>query len=102
MKRIIIIGSLVSCALLALTGEVQAQSGIEQVLKNIEANNKELQANAQLITSQSWKPKRTITCRTRHYHTPTFGERKIKTKRSANLWCRKVSTFRACMPPATS
>ena len=48
MKRIIIIGSLVSCALLALTGEVQAQSGIEQVLKNIEANNKELQANAQL------------------------------------------------------
>ena len=42
MKRIIIIGSLVSCALLALTGEVQAQSGIEQVLKNIEANNKEL------------------------------------------------------------
>ena len=50
MKRIIIIGSLVSCALLALTGEVQAQSGIEQVLKNIEANNKELQANAQLIT----------------------------------------------------
>ena len=30
MKRIIIIGSLVSCALLALTGEVQAQSGIEQ------------------------------------------------------------------------
>ena len=52
MKRIIIIGSLVSCALLALTGEVQAQSGIEQVLKNIEANNKELQANAQLITSQ--------------------------------------------------
>ena len=51
MKRIIIIGSLVSCALLALTGEVQAQSGIEQVLKNIEANNKELQANAQLILS---------------------------------------------------
>ena len=33
MKRIIIIGSLVSCALLTLTGEVQAQNGIEQVLK---------------------------------------------------------------------
>lgn len=57
MKRIIIIGSLVSCALLALTGEVQAQSGIEQVLKNIEANNKELQANAQLITSQKLEAK---------------------------------------------
>ena len=53
----IIIGSLVSCALLALTGEVQAQSGIEQVLKNIEANNKELQANAQLITSQKLEAK---------------------------------------------
>ena len=57
MKRIIIIGSLVSCALLAPTGEVQAQSGIEQVLKNIEANNKELQANAQLITSQKLEAK---------------------------------------------
>ena len=57
MKRIIIIGSLVSCALLAPTGEVQAQSGIEQVLKNIEANNKELQANEQLITSQKLEAK---------------------------------------------
>ena len=57
MKQIIIIGSLVSCALLTLTGEVQAQSGIEQVLKNIEANNKELQANAQLITSQKLEAK---------------------------------------------
>jgi len=57
MKRIIIIGSLVSCALLALTGEVQAQSSIEQVLKNIKANNKELQANAQLITSQKLEAK---------------------------------------------
>lgn len=36
---------------------MQAQSGIEQVLKNIEANNKELQANAQLITSQKLEAK---------------------------------------------
>ena len=102
MKRIIIIGSLVSCALLALTGEVQAQSGIEQVLKNIEANNKELQANAQLITSQKLEAKTDNNLPDPTLYTPTFGERKIKTKRSANLWCRKVSTFRACMPPATS
>lgn len=102
MKRIIIIGSLVSCALLTLTGEVQAQSGIEQVLKNIEANNKELQANAQLITSQKLEAKTDNNLPDRLYHTPTSGERKIKTKRSANLWCHKVSTFRACMPPATS
>lgn len=51
MKRIII-SSLVSCAFLALTGEMQAQNSIEQVLKNIETNNKELQANAQLINAQ--------------------------------------------------
>ena len=57
MKRIIIIGSLISCALLAPTGEVRAQSGIEQVLKNIETNNKELQANAQLIASQKLEAK---------------------------------------------
>ncbi len=103
MKRIIIIGSLVSCALLTLTGEVQAQSGIEQVLKNIEANNKELQANAQLITSQKLEAKtdNNLPDPTLSYAHP-LGERKIKTKRSANLWCHKVSTFRACMPPATS
>lgn len=57
MKRIIIISSIISSALLTLTGEVQAQNGIEQVLKNIESNNKELQANAQLIASQKLEAK---------------------------------------------
>lgn len=52
MKRIIII----STALLALTG-VQAQTGIDQVLRTIETNNKELQANAQLVTSQKLEAK---------------------------------------------
>ena len=50
MKRIIIL----TAALLLLTG-VQAQqqtASIDQVLRNIETNNKELQANAQLIASQ--------------------------------------------------
>lgn len=50
MKRIIIL----TAALLLLTG-VQAQQqtvGIDQVLRNIETNNKELQANTQLIASQ--------------------------------------------------
>lgn len=51
MKRIII-STIIGSALFALAGEVQAQSGIEQVLKNIESNNKELQANAQLTASQ--------------------------------------------------
>ena len=53
MKRIIIISSV----LLALTGGVQAQNGIEQVLHNIETNNKGLQANAQLIASQKLEAK---------------------------------------------
>lgn len=52
MKRIIII----STALLALTG-VQAQTGIDQVLRTIETNNKELQANVQLVTSQKLEAK---------------------------------------------
>lgn len=53
MKQFIILYSLVSFALLAPQGEAQAQNTrIDQVLKNIESNNKELQANAQLINSQ--------------------------------------------------
>lgn len=56
MKRIII-STIIGSALFALAGEVQAQSGIEQVLKNIESNNKELQANAQLTASQKLEAK---------------------------------------------
>ena len=45
MKQIMTI----SAALLFLTiGEVQAQNGIEQVLKNIETNNKELSYPGQI------------------------------------------------------
>lgn len=56
MKRLTI-SSIIGAALLALTGEVQAQNSIEQVLKNIETNNKELQANGQLINSQKLEAK---------------------------------------------
>ena len=72
MKQIITIGA----ALLLLTaGSAQAQNSIEQVLRNIETNNKELQANAQLITSQ---------------------------KQSVSWWFRRASTSPAYMPRATS
>ncbi|QIU97253.1 TolC family protein [Bacteroides faecium] len=57
MKRIIMIGSLAATAFFALTGSMQAQSSIDQVLKNIETNNKELQANGQLIQSQKLEAK---------------------------------------------
>ena len=102
MKQIIIIGSLVAAHFSTLTGEVLAQSGIEQVSKNIEANNKELQANAQLITSQKLEAKTDNNLPDPTFIIPpTSRERKIKQETLANLWC-KVSTFRACMPPATN
>lgn len=57
MKRIII--TAVSACLLTLSGGLQAQNSgnIEQVLKDIEANNKDLQANQQLIQSQKLEAK---------------------------------------------
>lgn len=57
MKRIYIISVMIGAALFARTGEVHAQNGIEQVLRTIETNNKQLQANAQLITSQKLEAK---------------------------------------------
>ncbi len=54
MKRIIFISA---AFLLFCAGRTQAQNGIEQVLRSIEANNKELQANAQLLTSQKLEAK---------------------------------------------
>lgn len=54
MKRIIIF----STAILILAGSVRAQSvSLDEVLHHIEANNKELQANAQLIASQKLENK---------------------------------------------
>ena len=52
MKRI----TLFTAALLTFAG-MQAQNSIDQVLRNIEANNKELQANARLISSQKLEAK---------------------------------------------
>ena len=49
MKQIITIGA---ALLLLNAGSAQAQNSIEQVLRNIETNNKELQANKQLVQSQ--------------------------------------------------
>jgi Outer membrane protein len=57
MKQMIIICSVMSAVLLISANKVQAQNNIEQVLKNIEINNKELQANAQLVTSQKLEAK---------------------------------------------
>ena len=54
MKRILIFSFITFC----LYAGMSAQSvGIDEVLRRIEANNKELQANAQLITSQKLENK---------------------------------------------
>ena len=54
MKQIITIGAEL---LLLIAGSAQAQNSIEQVLRNIETNNKELQANSHLISSQKLENK---------------------------------------------
>lgn len=57
MKRFILTIALLSSALVA-----GAQTSIEEVLRSVETNNKELQANRQMVTAQSWKPNWTTTC----------------------------------------
>ena len=87
MKQIMTI----SAALLFLTiGEVQAQNGIEQVLKNIETKNNELQA------------KRIITCLILLFLTHIYGERKITAKQSANWLFHKALISLVYMLHATS
>ena len=44
-------------ATLLLFAGVKAQNSIEQVLRNVESNNKDLQANSQLISSQKMEAK---------------------------------------------
>ena len=100
MKRIIIISSFAATALFTLTGGVQAQNSIEQVLKNIETNNKELQANAQLITSQKLESKTDNNLPDPTLSYAHLWGAKEKTKQSANSSFRRVSTSPACMPRA--
>ena len=47
MKRFILTIALLSSALVA-----GAQTSIEEVLRSVETNNKELQANRQMVTAQ--------------------------------------------------
>ncbi|BDW79865.1 hypothetical protein BFINE_56600 [Bacteroides finegoldii DSM 17565] len=99
MKQIITIGA---ALLLLNAGSAQAQNSIEQVLRNIETNNKELQANKQLIQSQK------LEARTdNNLPDPTLSyahlwARKIKVKQSVSWWFRRASTSPAYTPRATS
>ena len=59
MKSYIIVA-----ALSVLTGGLSAQTSIEDVLRSVEANNKDLQANSQLVRSQKLEAKLIIICQT--------------------------------------
>ena len=52
MKSYIIVA-----ALSVLTGGLSAQTSIEDVLRSVEANNMDLQANSQLVKSQKLEAK---------------------------------------------
>ena len=78
MKRITILAA----TLFALSG-LQAQTGIDGVLRNIETNNKELQANG--LPLKNWKPGQTTICLIRLFRMPICGIIKTRIIRSENL-----------------
>ena len=88
--------SIFSAAILAFAGMSAQTSGIDAVLQQIEANNKELQANSHLISSQKLENK---TNNNLHYHTPTFGTPRTVTRQSAKWSSRKASTSPRFTPP---
>ena len=57
MKRFILTIALLSSALVA-----GARTSIEEVLRSVETNNKELQANRQMVTAQKLEAKLDTTC----------------------------------------
>lgn len=93
MKQI----TLFTAALLTFAG-MQAQNSIDQVLRNIEANNKELQANARLISSQKLEAKTDNNLAVLPSPTHTCGDQRTRVKQSVNSLFRRVSTFPVSMP----
>ena len=81
---------------------MQAQNGIEQVLKNIETNNKELQANEQLITSQKLEAKTDNNLPDPTLFTRIYGEQKIKAKQSVSWLFHKALISLVYTPHVTS
>ena len=88
-----------SAAILAFAGMSAQTSGIDAVLQQIEANNKELQANSHLISSQKLENKTNNNLPTLHCHTPTFGTPRTVTRQSAKWSSRKASTSPRFTPP---
>ena len=81
-------------------GDERTTSGIDAVLQQIEANNKELQANSHLISSQkTGEQDKQTTSPTLHCHTPTFGTPRTVTKQSAKWSSHKASTSPRFTPP---
>ena len=83
-----------SAAILAFAGMSAQTSGIDAVLQQIEANNKELQANSHLISSQKLENKTN-----NNLPDPTFGTPRTVTRQSAKWSSRKASTSPRFTPP---
>lgn len=69
-----------TATILACMGMRAQETGIDSVLRQIEANNKELQANAQLISSQKLESRTETTCRIPPSHMPISGTLKTAAK----------------------
>ena len=85
-----------SAAILAFAGMSAQTSGIDAVLQQIEANNKELQANSHLISSQKLENKTN-----NNLPDPTLSYAHLwDSKRQSAKWSsRKASTSPRFTPP---
>ena len=88
-----------SAAILAFAGMSAQTSGIDAVLQQIEANNKELQANSHLISSQKLENKTNNNLPDPTLSYATFGTPRTVTRQSAKWSSRKASTSPRFTPP---
>ncbi len=97
MKSYIIVA-----ALSVLTGGLSAQTSIEDVLRSVEANNKDLQANSQLVRSQKLEAKLIIICQTLRSLIRISGGIKKGWDSRASSWLPKALISRPYMSGSIS
>lgn len=88
-----------SAAILAFAGMSAQTSGIDAVLQQIEANNKELQANSHLISSQKLENKTNNNLPDPTLSYAHLGTPRTVTRQSAKWSSRKASTSPRFTPP---
>lgn len=88
-----------SAAILAFAGMSAQTSGIDAVLQQIEANNKELQANSHLISSQKLENKTNNNLPDPTLSYAHLWDSKTVTRQSAKWSSHKASTSPRFTPP---